>query len=49
MLAFGAEIPRPDNKVGICVSTDPMNPGPACDAPPMPMTDGSCFAGYPGN
>lgn len=48
MLAFGAEIARPDNKVGICVSKDPMMPGPACDAPMMPMTDGSCFAGYPG-
>lgn len=47
MLAFGAEIARPENKVGLCVTMATMNPGPACDAPLMPMSDGSCFAGFP--
>lgn len=47
ILAFGAEIPRPDNKVGICVNKDPMILEPACDAPLVPMSDGTCFAGYP--
>lgn len=46
MLAFGAKIPNPGNKVGICVSTDPMMPGPACDAPAVSVSGGTCFAGF---
>jgi hypothetical protein len=51
MLAFGAEIGRPTDIVGICVTKAPAMPGPACDAPMLPMvpaSKGTCFAGYPG-
>ncbi len=48
MLAFGAEIARADNKVGLCVNKAPMPEGPACDAPATSMSLGTCFAGFPG-
>jgi len=47
MLAFGAEIGRPGNNVGICVNKDPMIQQPVCDAPMMAPSGGSCFAGFP--
>lgn len=48
MLAFGAEVSRADNKVGICVNKSPMPDGPACDAPAISPSLGACFAGFPG-
>ncbi|HRI65836.1 MAG TPA: hypothetical protein PK156_16430 [Polyangium sp.] len=45
MIAFGADVVRPDNLVGICLTM--ANDKPSCDAPLMPMSTGDCFKGYP--
>ena len=47
MLAFDGTIARPDNAVGVCVTM--AGDAPSCDAPLTPMSDGTCFKGFPAN
>jgi hypothetical protein len=46
LLAFGAALAIPEDKVGVCLNMD-ASMGAACDAPPTSPSNGTCFGGFP--